>query len=107
MNPAERFRRNHPTTPTYGSGYQPPPKPTLSTFKKIKIALTLRTQMNNISFASWKTILAGAITAASAVVPMIWPQYTDAMHKLAELAIAFGLMSARQNNVTSEQAGVK
>lgn len=56
---------------------------------------------------SWKTTLAGLISLAAAIVPAFWPEHTATMAKVAGVAASVGLLAARDNNVTSEQAGAK
>lgn len=105
-NPAERFRVNHPAVP-HDSGLQPAPTPPLSTFGKIKLALVLKSNMKNINFASWKTGLAGIIGLAAVIVPQFFPAYAAIMAQIATVAASLGLLAARDNGVTSEQAGAK
>ena len=54
---------------------------------------------------SWKTSLAGLIAIAAPICASIWPKYADAILKASTAAAGCGLLAARDNNVTSEQAG--
>ena len=53
-------------------------------------------------FKSWKTTLAGIITAGATIVTTFWPQHTELALKIIGIAAALGLISARDNNVPSE-----
>jgi len=118
MNPAERYRRNHPTTPTYGSGYQSPPEPKPnrdynilggrkpSLFQKIKLTLAIRAILMKKS--SWKTTLGGIIALIGPVLPQILPaEWAWVGQAVTSIGVAFGLISARDNGVTSEDVGAK
>jgi len=56
---------------------------------------------------SWKTTVAGLITLGAALVPVAFPQYADICTKVVAAATAAGLLAARDNNVTSKQAGAE
>lgn len=51
---------------------------------------------------SWRTTLAGLITAAGIIVRNFWPQHAGAFDVIIAAAIAGGFLSARDNVVTSE-----
>lgn len=105
-NIAERFRRNHPKVKIYGSGYQTPPLPRLSTFGKIKLVIAIRSTL--MKRTSWKTTLGGIIALIGPVLPQILPpEFAWVGQAVTSLGVAFGLISARDNNVSSEAAGVK
>lgn len=104
MNPAERYRQTHPTVKLHG---KPAPQPTLSTFRKIQLALSIQKHMKNLNFASWKTGLSGLIVLAATIVPTIWPEYSALMVQIVGIATSLGLLVARDNNVTSKEAGAK
>jgi hypothetical protein len=54
---------------------------------------------------SWKTTLGGALVMLGASIGQIYPQYAKEGAMLAAIGTAFGLVFARDNNVSSEQAG--
>lgn len=54
---------------------------------------------------SWKTTTAGIIAIAAIIVETFWPQHSALLGKIISAATAAGLLVARDNNVTSEQAG--
>lgn len=56
---------------------------------------------------SWKTSAAGIVAVASVVIANFFPQYQDIFTKVLGVAVGLGLISARDNNVTSEDAGAK
>ncbi len=56
---------------------------------------------------SWKTSLAGIVALAAVVVTHFWPEHSPLVNKLMATAVALGLLSARDNNVTSKEAGVE
>ena len=51
---------------------------------------------------SWRTSLAGLITAAGIIVRNFWPQHAAAFDVIIAAAIAGGFLSARDNGVRSE-----
>lgn len=56
---------------------------------------------------SWKTTLGGALVMLGAAIGQIYPEHAREGALLAALGTAFGLVFARDNNVTSEQANAK
>lgn len=56
---------------------------------------------------SWKTTLAGLIALAGPIAASLWPQHAAEILKISAIAGGAGLVAARDNNVSSEQAGVK
>jgi len=54
---------------------------------------------------SWKPQLCGVLSLLGALIPQFYPQYTHHGQFLTALASGLGLMSARQNNRSSEQVG--
>lgn len=55
---------------------------------------------------SWKTSVGGALVLLGASIGQIYPEHAKEGALLAALGTAFGLVFARDNNVSSEQAGV-
>lgn len=56
---------------------------------------------------SWRTNITGLAVLAGVVVSHFWPEHSDLVNKLMAAAVGLGLMSARDNKVTSEEAGAK
>ena len=56
---------------------------------------------------SWKTTVAGIIGLATVIIPQFFPQYQDVFNKILGVAVSLGLIAARDNNVSSKQAGVE
>jgi hypothetical protein len=56
---------------------------------------------------SWKTSAAGIVAVAAVVITQFFPQYHDLFDKVVGVAVGLGLLAARDNNVTSKQAGVE
>lgn len=56
---------------------------------------------------SWKTTLSGVAALAALAVKHFWPQYAPLADQAMTVAVAGGLLAARDNNVTSEDAGLK
>lgn len=56
---------------------------------------------------SWKTSLGGALVCLGAAIGQIYPEHAKEGALLAALGTAFGLVFARDNNVSSEAAGVR
>jgi len=54
---------------------------------------------------SWKTTLAGIIALLGPIAASIWPQHAAEILKISAIAGGAGLVAARDNNVSSEQAG--
>lgn len=54
---------------------------------------------------SWKTTAAGLIAIAAIIIETFFPEHRDVFAKVIAAATAAGLLAARDNNVTSEQAG--
>jgi len=51
-------------------------------------------------FKNWKTSLAGIITTAAVIVPTIAPQYAPIAKQVFGLAVALGLIAAKDGNKT-------
>lgn len=49
---------------------------------------------------NWKTTLAGIVTSASVIVPVIAPQYAPIAKQVFGLAIALGLIAAKDGDKT-------
>jgi hypothetical protein len=56
---------------------------------------------------SWKTTLTGILAIAAAAVGYFKPEWSAALNSLAAILGGLGLTAARDNGVTSEQAGAK
>lgn len=56
---------------------------------------------------SWKTTLGGALAFLGAAIGQIYPEHAREGALLAAVGTAFGLVFARDNNVSSEAAGCK
>lgn len=56
---------------------------------------------------SWKTTLTGIIAIASVIAAIYFPEHAEAITKISGVLVGLGLISARDNNVSSEQAGAK
>lgn len=56
---------------------------------------------------SWKTSVAGLVALAGVVIVHFWPEHSALVTKLIATATALGLLSARDNKVSSEEAGAK
>lgn len=54
---------------------------------------------------SWKTTAAGIAALALIIAESFYPEYSAIIAKLIAAATAAGLLAARDNGVTSEQAG--
>lgn len=54
---------------------------------------------------SWRTTLAGLLTIAGPICAKIWPQYGNEILTATAIITGSGLIAARDNKVTSEQAG--
>jgi len=57
--------------------------------------------------SSWKTTTAGILSIATIIVHNWAPQYAHALDSIFGIAVSFGLVAARDNNVTSEDVGAK
>lgn len=57
--------------------------------------------------SSWKTTTSGVIAIAAIVVANWFPQYKGLLDTITGVAVSLGLISARDNNVTSEDVGAK
>ena len=51
-------------------------------------------------FKNWKTTLAGIVTGACAVVPLIAPQHTVTAGLVLKLAVSVGLIASKDVNKT-------
>jgi hypothetical protein len=56
---------------------------------------------------SWKTTLTGVAAIAATIATAIWPDHAENITKLAAALVGLGLISARDNGVSSESAGAK
>lgn len=56
---------------------------------------------------SWKTSAAGFIAIAGTAISQFKPEWAGLFSQIVAIATGIGLLSARDNNVTSEQAGAK
>lgn len=56
---------------------------------------------------SWKTSAAGLVAIISTAVSNFKPEWSPIVNQIIGIAVGLGLLSARDNNVTSEQAGAK
>ena len=56
---------------------------------------------------SWKTTITGIVVLGGILISYIWPEHSGIVTTLTAAATGLGLLSARDNNVTSEQAGAK
>ena len=56
---------------------------------------------------SWKTTLGAALVSFGTTFGLIYPEHTKIGALIVAAGTAFGLLFARDNNVSSEQAGVK
>jgi hypothetical protein len=54
--------------------------------------------------SSWKTTVGGAIAFFGSTGAAIYPEYAKLFSLISAAGTAFGLIFARDNNVTSEQA---
>lgn len=54
---------------------------------------------------NWKTTLAGLIGIGAVVVPIVAPEHSATMAKIATAAAAVGLIAARDADKSSEQSG--
>jgi hypothetical protein len=55
--------------------------------------------MKNL-FKNWKTTLAGIVTSASVIVPVIAPQYAPIAKQIFGLTVALGLIAAKDGDKT-------
>lgn len=60
-----------------------------------------------MKFKSWKTTLGGAIAFLGTAIGQIYPEHSREAALIAAIGTAFGLVFARDNNVSSEDAGAK
>ena len=51
-------------------------------------------------FKNWKTTLAGVVTGACAVVPLVAPQYAEAAGLVLKLTVSLGLIASKDVNRT-------
>lgn len=56
---------------------------------------------------SWKTTVGGLIALLGTTLAATWPEYSKIGTFLASFGAGLGLLFARDNKVTSEQAGAK
>jgi hypothetical protein len=56
---------------------------------------------------SWKTSAAGIVAIAGTAISQFKPEWAGLFSQVVAIATGIGLLSARDNNVTSEQAGLK
>ena len=56
---------------------------------------------------SWKTTVGGIGFLITQIGAVIWPQYAHKFNEVGAILVAGGLMSARDHNVSSEDAGIK
>lgn len=56
---------------------------------------------------SWKTTLGGIVGIVMLAVKYYWPQHSAILTEFIALATSLGLIAARDNNVSSEEAGAK
>jgi hypothetical protein len=54
---------------------------------------------------SWKTTLGGGLAFLGTAIGQIYPEHSKEGALLAAVGTAFGLIFARDNNVSSESAG--
>jgi len=55
--------------------------------------------MKNV-FKNWKTSLAGVVSTACVVLPIVAPQYAVVCNQVLGLAVSLGLISAKDGNKT-------
>jgi hypothetical protein len=55
--------------------------------------------MKNL-FKNWKTTLAGIVTSASVIVPVLAPQYAPIAKQIFGLTVALGLIAAKDGDKT-------
>lgn len=53
---------------------------------------------------SWKTTLTGIIAIAGVIVATFWPEHSDLVVKISGALVGLGLISARDNGVSTEEA---
>lgn len=56
---------------------------------------------------SWKTTAGGVLAIAAIVVQNWFPQYAGILNTISGIAVSLGLIAARDNDVSSEDAGAK
>jgi hypothetical protein len=56
---------------------------------------------------SWRTTLAGVVGIAGSVATVIWPEYAAKIAAVTTAVMSSGLLAARDNKVSSEEAGAK
>jgi hypothetical protein len=56
---------------------------------------------------SWRTTLAGLVGIAGAIATIVWPEYAAKIGAISTAIVGSGLLAARDNKVSSEDAGAK
>lgn len=56
---------------------------------------------------SWRTNLSAVAVIIGIVINHFWPEHGDLVNKIMAAAVAYGLLAARDNRVTSEDVKAK